>query len=183
MSTHPWPPPRRNSTQPRPRPKTARGWSRLAQDIRLFWVVWSVRRTLGIHTNLRLLWTMIRGLAVVLLLSACGVERPTCSGVSLGHDLVLTAQHCAPGVAGTPGELSRPDVQVGDVLTIVARAGCTGTRSGTVLSVDPDDNTATLSTYACHGNSGAPVLAANGQIVGLVIRLRLPDHAAIVELF
>ena len=160
--------------------------SRLWRDVRLVYRVWRIRRALGQCTNVLLLWMIVRRTSAVLLfaaLVACGLERPTCSGVSLGDDLILTAQHCAPGVAGTPGQLARPEVRLGDELTIDARAGCAGTRTGRVIELDPVDGWAILSTYACPGNSGAPVRTAEGHLVGLLVRMRLPSHDAVVELF
>ncbi len=74
---------------------------------------------------------------------------------------------------------------VGQELTIVpaypVEKECAVKRTGTVLDIV--GNEALLDTYACVGNSGAPVYDAEGNLVGVVVAMTSKKQQALVELF
>ncbi len=135
---------------------------------------------MGAVPDLVISFFFVRVVLFSLLLSACG---PVCSGVLVAPDVVLTAEHCS-ALALRSGRIQREPVQVGDLLTIDAGLGCDDNRPriGRVLRLN-EDGSADLDTFACPGNSGGGVFNEFGQLVGIVVRYRVPDHGAVVQLF
>jgi len=94
---------------------------------------------------------------------------------------VLTAKHCAePSIRLVRARIQRPDVAMGDRLTIVAAVGCGPISTGSVIEMRGD--VVVLDTRACPGNSGAPAFDSGGRLVGVVVRMRWPSGRAVVEL-
>lgn len=111
-----------------------------------------------------------------LVLQACA---PVCSVSPIGDDVVMTARHCQIGSgAGAGTEIASNPVAVGD--TVVLSGMCSGTHVGHVVAIE--GRVAVTDSAVCPGDSGGPVLDAGGKLIGIVVRMRLPNRSAIVEL-